>query len=352
MRKRRILVAPINWGLGHATRCIPIIRKLEEQDFEPVIASDGPALLLLKKEFSHLKYYELPSYNITYTTKGSHLKWKLLKDTPSILQNIKKEKAVTKKIVEEENLSGIISDNRFGVRYKHLPNVFITHQLNVLSGNTTYLSSKLHQKYIKKFDECWIPDAPGNNNLSGFLGHLKNPEKKIRYLGILCRFEKKEIPIENDIMVLLSGPEPQRSLLEKKLLAVFSKTNKKVIFVRGVISETPFHQENPNLTIHNYLYGTALETSLISSDLIIARSGYTTIMDLARLEKKAFFIPTPGQFEQEYLASRMKKLGVADWCQQDEFSSSRLWNSEKYYGLRDPGFACDFSKLFSLFKGK
>lgn len=352
MHKRRILVAPINWGLGHATRCIPIIQKLQEQQFEPVIASDGPALLFLKKEFPHLKHFELPSYNITYTTKGSLLKWKLLMNTPSILQNIQKEKAVTKEIVEEENLSGIISDNRFGVRHKHLPNVFITHQLHVLSGKTTYLSSKLHQKYITKFDECWVPDAPGKQNLSGFLGHLKNPEENIRYLGILSRFKKKEVPINNDIMVLLSGPEPQRSLLEEKLLAVFSNSNKKIIFVRGVISETPFHHENSSLIIHNYLCGAKLEASISSSELIVARSGYSTIMDLARLGKKAFFIPTPGQYEQEYLASRMKKLGIADWCRQDEFSSSKLWNADGYYGLRDPGFVCDFSNLFTLFKSK
>lgn len=352
MRKRRILVAPLNWGLGHATRCIPIIRKLEEQQFEPVIASDGPALFLLKKEFPHLKNFELPSYNITYTTKGSLLKWKLLIDTPSILKNIKKEKAATKEIVEVENLSGIISDSRFGVRHKHLPNVFITHQLNVLSGKTTYLSSKLHQKYIRKFDECWVPDAPGSKNLSGFLGHVKDRQENTRYLGILSRFEKKEIPQENDIMVLLSGPEPQRSLLEEKLLEAFRKTDRTILFVRGVISETPFQHENSRLTIHNYLWGSELENALNSSKLIIARSGYTTIMDLARLEKKAFFIPTPGQFEQEYLASRMTKLGIAPSCQQDEFESSRLLDAERYYGLADPGFIFDFTKLFGLFKGE
>ncbi len=352
MRKRRILVAPINWGLGHATRCIPIIRNLEEQQFEPVIASDGPALLLLKKEFPYLRHYELPSYNITYTSRGSLLKWKLLMDTPSILQKIKKEKAVTKKIVEEENLSGIISDNRFGVRYKHLPNVFITHQLNVLSGNTTYLSSKLHQRYIQKFHECWVPDAPGSKNLSGFLGHLKSPEDNVRYLGILSRFEKSETPLEYDIMVLLSGPEPQRSLLEEKLLKAFWTTNKKILFVRGVISDAPFDNKNSNLEIHNYMWGAELEKALNSSKMVVARSGYTTVMDLAKLEKRAFFIPTPGQFEQEYLASRMKKLGIADSCTQDEFDSSRLQNAEKYYGLSDPGFVCDFSTLFSLFKGK
>lgn len=352
MHRKRILVAPLNWGLGHATRCIPLIRKLEEKEFEPVIASDGAALQLLKKEFPYLKTFELPSYNITYTTKGSLLKWKLLMDTPSILKNIKKEKEATKSLVEQENLSGIISDSRFGVRYKHLTNVFITHQLNVLSGNTTYLSSKLHQKYIRKFDECWVPDAPGTRNLSGNLGHVRNPGENIKYMGILSRFEKKEIPQVYDIMVLLSGPEPQRTLLEEKLLLSFRDTDQKILFVRGVINEDNFSSKNPNLTLHNYMFGAELETALNSSRLIVSRSGYTTLMDLAKLDKKAFFIPTPGQFEQEYLAARMTKLGIAASCSQEDFTPSRLKNAEDFYGLSDPGFTCSFSGLFSLFEGK
>jgi uncharacterized protein (TIGR00661 family) len=352
MRKRRILVAPLNWGLGHATRCIPIIRKLEEHQFEPVIASDGPALQLLKKEFPHLKSYDLPSYNITYTTKGSLLKWKLLMRTPCIVKSIKREKVVTRKIVEKENISGIISDSRFGVRYKHIPNVFVTHQLNVLSGNTTYLSSRLHQILIKKFDECWVPDAPAKKNLSGFLGQSQNQQGKVHYMGILSRFEKKNVPVAHDVMVLLSGPEPQRTLLEEKLLTVFKNSEKKVLFVRGVISETSVEHENVNLNIHNYMWGKDLEKALNSSKLVVARSGYTTIMDLARLEKKAFFIPTPGQFEQEYLATRMKNLGMASFCSQKNFQSSFLVDAENSRGLSYSGFVGDFSKLFGLFQSK
>ena len=347
------MVAPLNWGLGHATRCIPLIRKLEEKEFEPVIASDGDALLLLKKEFPHLKTFELPSYNITYTNKGSLLKWKLLMDTPSILKNIKKERQATKRLVEQENLEGIISDSRFGVRYKHLTNVFITHQLNVLSGNTTFLSSRLHQKYIRKFDECWVPDAPGSKNLSGTLGHLKNAGENIKYVGILSRFEKKEIlPPKYEIMVLLSGPEPQRTLLENKLLHAFRNTQQEILFVRGVMSEVPFSNDNKNLIVHNYMFGEQLEEALNASKLVISRSGYTTLMDLARLGKKAFFIPTPGQFEQEYLAARMTKLGMAASCSQDEFTPNLLEKADKFYGLSDPGYICSFSQLFSLFEGK
>ncbi|WP_324719868.1 glycosyltransferase [Salinimicrobium sp. HB62] len=352
MRSRRILVAPINWGLGHATRCIPLIKKLEEKGFTPIIASDGAALELLKKEFPHLKAFELPSYNITYTSRGSLLKWKLLLDSPHILKNIKKEKKATRALVEKLNLHGIISDSRFGVRYKHLPNVFITHQLNVLSGNTTFLSSRIHQEYIRKYDECWVPDAPKRPNLSGFLGHLKKAGENVQYLGILSRFEKNDLERKYHYMVLLSGPEPQRGLLEKILLSRLKSSTKKILFVRGVIDDQPFEQSTPNIEVKNYLFGKELEHALNSSEIIIARSGYTTLMDLAKLEKKAFFIPTPGQFEQEYLAERMMKLGFAPYCDQRYFSLKKLETGENYSGLRDPGFVCDYSRLFSLFQSK
>lgn len=352
MRSRRILVAPINWGLGHATRCIPLIKKLEEKGFTPFLASDGAALDLLKKEFPHLRRFELPSYNITYTSRGSLLKWKLLLDSPHILRNIKKEKRATKLLVEKLNLHGIISDSRFGVRYKHLPNVFITHQLNVLSGNTTFLSSRLHQQYIRKYDECWVPDAPGKPNLSGFLGHPRNASEAVKYMGIISRFEKQDLPQIYDYMILLSGPEPQRSLLEEILLREIKRSHKNILFVRGKIDNTPSPVISENISVKNYLFGQELETALNSSKMIIARSGYTTLMDLAKLGKKAFFIPTPGQFEQEYLAERMSKLGFAASCKQQDFNLEKLEKTGNYSGLSDPGFICDYNRLFSLFKSK
>ena len=150
--KKRILVASLNWGLGHATRCIPIINVLIEQGFEPIIASDGVALALLKKEFPNILCLELPSYNITYPKKGKYFKLKLIKNVPKLLRTIKAEEKATKNIVNKFGIKGIISDNRLGVYNKQVSSVFITHQLRVLSGNTTWLSTKIHQKMIKKFD--------------------------------------------------------------------------------------------------------------------------------------------------------------------------------------------------------
>ena len=170
-KQKTILVAPLHWGLGHATRCIPIINELLKHSFNVLLGSDGAALLLLRKEFPQLEYIELPPYNITYPKKGEFFKLKLFLKLPKIKKTMNSEKKMVKKLVEEGRIDGIISDNRLGIRSKNVPSVFITHQLNVLSGNTSYFSSKMHQKIIKKYDACWIPDVSGSINLSGKLGH-------------------------------------------------------------------------------------------------------------------------------------------------------------------------------------
>ena len=354
MRKKRILVATLNWGFGHATRCIPIIRELHNHGFEPVIASDGQAGDLLQKEFPHLTYIELPSYNIQYAKNGNYLKWKLMMDSPRILNAIKAEKKLTKKLVTDYDLKGIISDNRFGVRSNKLKsNVFITHQLNVLSGNTSFLSSYFHQNYIKKFDQCWVPDSEDEKNLSGRLGHLPKKPENLKYIGPLSRLKKTEVPVIYDYLVLLSGPEPQRSILESILIHELKNTDHKILFIRGVITEeTQVGTNNPNINIKNYLYGSALQEALNCSRYIISRSGYTTLMDLAKLEKKAFFIPTPGQNEQEYLAERLKKLKIAPSCTQEDFEISKLAEIENYEGLSNFGNHIIFRDLFAFFEGE
>lgn len=350
--KKKILIAPLNWGLGHATRCVPIINALMEHDFIPIIASDGAALSLLSKEFPDLETLELPSYNITYSKKGYFLKFKLLRDTPKILKTIRQEQDAIKSIVKTHAVDGIISDNRFGVYHRDVPSVFITHQLKVLSGNTTWLSTKLHQKTINKFDECWVPDVLGTTNLSGKMGHINHPKFNIKYIGPLSRFQKTACATSYDILVLLSGPEPQREILEGKLLKEFKKYQGDVLFIKGVVENEQTIQKTGNLTIFNFMTTEALEISLNSSHLIVARSGYTTIMDLAKLGKKAFFIPTPGQFEQNYLAQRMQEQNLAPFCRQEDFRLEKIKDIENFKGLKTFDNAVNFTELFSLFKGK
>ena len=347
--KKRILVAPLNWGLGHATRCIPIINALIDNNFEPVIASDGVALTLLKKEFPDLSTIELPSYNVTYAKNGKYFKLKLLKDSPRLLKAIKAEKKAINYILENHDIAGIISDNRLGVRNKKVPSVFITHQLNVLSGNTTWLSTKMHKKIIKKFNECWVPDTDSDINLSGKLGHVKSFDITTKYIGPLSRFTRHKKEIKNDIMVLISGPEPQRTLLEEKLMVELKNYSGRVVFVKGLMEEEQAIHVFDNITVYNFMTSELLEKTINESDLIISRSGYTTVMDLAKLSKKAFFIPTPGQFEQEYLAKRLTELGLVPSCNQDDFSLQKLEKIKDYKGLKKFDFEIDFKDLLNLF---
>lgn len=350
--KKKILVAPLNWGLGHATRCIPIINALLIDNFEPIIASDGSAMALLKKEFPELICLELPSYNVNYSKKSYFLKLKLLKDAPKILKTIKAEKNATEQIVETYKIDGIISDNRFGVYSNRVPSVFMTHQLQVLSGNTTWLSTKIHQNIIRKFDECWVPDTIGVKDLSGKLGHTNRSDTDVKYIGPLSRFKKLNCNIRYDVMVLLSGPEPQRGILEEKLFSEFKNYDGKVLFVKGNVEKEQTREQVGNITIHNYLMGTKLEKALNESNLIVSRSGYTTIMDLAKLGKKAYFIPTPGQFEQEYLAKRLSDQGVAPSCKQQDFNLEKLEEASNYKGLETYDDDINYKELFQLFKSK
>lgn len=340
----------MNWGIGHATRCIPIINQLLKLNFNPIIASDGDALLLLQKEFPFIKTIELPSYHIQYPKNGKFLKWKLLLDSPRIIRAIRKEKKKTQEIVAQENISGIISDNRYGVYSKGIPSVFITHQLTVLSGNTSFISSKIQQNLIQKFDECWIPDVDLELNFSGNLSKSKNVINS-KYLGLLSRFQKEQLEIKYDLLVLLSGVETARKRLEVKLTQQLSSYNGTVLFVKGQLEENQKHKVIGNSTYVNFLLSHELEKAINGSKLIIARSGYSTIMDLAILEKKAFFIPTTGQYEQEYLASYLEEIEAAPFSSEKEFKIEMLDRVVGYKGLKYDKININ-SELFDLFHRK
>ncbi|MCW9038814.1 glycosyltransferase [Altibacter sp.] len=349
---KTILVAPLHWGLGHATRCIPIIRALLEHGYRVMIASDGPALLLLQKEFPQLPSLELPSYDITYPKKGAYFKWSILSKLPHLRKTISEEKKLIATLVAEGRIDGLISDNRLGVRNKNIPSVFITHQLNVLSGDTTYFSSKLHQKTIKKFTACWVPDVAESPNLSGKLGHLNDPKFPVTYIGPLSRMQQRDLPVKYDILALLSGPEPQRSLLEEILVRELQDCGKRVLIVRGKVEAVQKRKTIETLEIVNYMNSSELETAINQSDVVVSRSGYTTLMDLAALQKKAFFIPTPGQYEQEYLAKRLKEQGLVPCCKQERFTAAKLLKIPFYKGLQEFKPSANFKELFRLFEGE
>ena len=352
IRNKTILVAPLNWGLGHATRCIPIIRLLEDEGNKVIMASDGASLKLLKKEFPNTTAIELPGYGISYPLKGVHFKTKLLANSPQLLKAIRKERKVLDHLITKHQIEGVISDNRLGLSTNKVPTVFITHQLKVLSGKTTWLSTYIHNMYIKRFDECWVPDYEGSLNLSGVMGHPKKKVIPTTYIGPLSRMIATEEDIKYKAIALLSGPEPQRSLLEQKLLLELKKISGKVLIVQGIVEKRPRTITKGNMEIVNFLTTPLLEKAINSSEFVISRSGYTTIMDLACMGKKAFFIPTPGQAEQEYLAKRLKEQGMIPFCTQDDFKIKKLSNIPVYKGFEHTTSLPDLRQYFGLFERK
>lgn len=348
----KILVAPLNWGLGHASRCIPIIYALKDNNFTPIIASDGASLQLLKKEFPNDIFETLPDYNIEYSENGKDFRFKIFKQLPNLFFEIRKEKKILGEIIKKYAISGIISDNRPGIFSNKIPSVYITHQVNVLSGNTSWISSKFHQHFIKKYTECWVPDVSEKLNLSGKLSHENVNLKNLKYIGPLTRFKKKNLSKKHDLLVVLSGPEPQRTLLEEKLRIELSEFKGTILFVKGMVEKEQKIVTQNNFTFYNFMESDELEIAIQESEYVICRSGYSSIMDLAFLSAKAFLIPTPGQFEQEYLSKRFKKEGSVPSCAQHKFTLDKLQKIDIYSGFRTYNFNQDWAKLFTCLQSK
>lgn len=324
MNAARILVASLDWGLGHATRCIPIIRELIIRQCQVELAGSGAAAKLLQAEFPELPFHALPAYNIQYPKNGGAFISKIIRQIPRILNTIQKEHLWLKQKQHEHHWDLIISDNRYGLWHSEIRTVFITHQLQIISGwgqYTDLLLRQLHYKMIHRFTHCWVPDQAKEPHLAGTLSHPKKLPHNIHYIGPLSRLAHDEKVEEQNIVVALSGPEPQRSLLEEKLINLFKGkqwTNQQIDILRGLPDSAPIPAATGNIRFINHLNSIEFAKIMSSATLVICRSGYSSIMDLIRLGKKALLIPTPGQTEQEYLAKWLGEQKLFISCSQDD----------------------------------
>jgi hypothetical protein len=219
----------------------------------------------------------------------------------------------------------VISDNRYGFTHPGVPSAILTHQLGVISGlgkEADGLLRRFLYGYIDRFSQCWVPDLPGESNLAGVLSHPgRLPKAPTRYLGLLSRFDPHPDPIPTDLLILLSGPEPQRSLLEAMIIAQLGEGSGKVTLVRGLPSGGAGLALPRNVEMHHHLPAFELARRIAGARKIICRPGYSTLMDLLRLGKSAVLVPTPGQTEQEYLAYSLAPKGwFAQMLQDDRFS--------------------------------
>lgn len=311
---KKILIAPLDWGLGHATRCVVLIQNLLQLGCQVSVAAGGNIKALLQKEFPEITILQLSGYNITYVKHKRLLPLKILQQLPKILKTISYENKWLCDLLVNQSFDAVISDNRYGFFSNKIPSVFITHQLQVQT-NIAWLDSLLQQynyRYINKFNECWVPDLKGKLNVAGKLSHPKKlPETNVKYIGPLSRFEKKKTAkIKYKWMAIISGPEPQRSIFEQKIFESATKINGLFLIVRG-LPEAEEKLRVPGCEVYNHLSTTDMQTAIEASELIISRCGYTTVMEIIALQKRAVLIPTPGQTEQEYLA---KHLMQQNWC--------------------------------------
>ncbi len=335
-KQKRILICPLNWGLGHATRCIPIIRLLLQKNANITIATDGRALELLKQEFPELKFIHLQGYDVEYPIWGPMI-LKIVVAIPQIIKRIKEEHALLDKLIDEHSIDVVISDNRYGCWNKKVKSIFITHQLMLKSPIGEKMLHKKILRYIADYDECWIPDYEGATNLSGELAHKYEVQKNTFFVGALSRFDTTTKPDETneyDVMAIISGPEPQRTLFENLIINQLKQTDLKALVVCGK-TELGCNKKNiGKIDIVSHLKTTEMLQAICSSALIIARSGYSTVMDLASIGKKAIFIPTPGQTEQEYLANLFTEKKIAFSQTQYAFNlKDALKKSKKYSGF-------------------
>mgnify|MGYP003339457003 CR=1 FL=1 len=322
--KRRVLVAPLDWGLGHATRCIPLIRQLEEQGAEIWLAGEGPQETLLRAEFPHLPFLTLKGYRIQYSRSGKFMIWKMLRQIPAIKKAIRYEHEWLKKMFADLPFDEVISDNRYGLHHPNINSIIITHQLRIKTGLgslTENILQRWNYTYLEKFDQCWIPDLENDHALAGELSHPdRKPSMPVTYLGPLSRFISLNIPTrKNKLLIILSGPEPQRTILEEKIFRDIAHYDGEATVVRGLPSSQTHVPSTGMINIYNHLSSEELNKEMNEAELVIARSGYSTIMDSFTLGKKCIFIPTPGQTEQEYLGNYLQKNGRALCVQQKTF---------------------------------
>jgi hypothetical protein len=307
--ERHWLIAALNWGLGHATRMVPVIRYAQDRGVHITLAGDGAVLAVWRDAFPELPQLELPGYGISYQAKGPFWLWMAVQ-MPQIANAVAAERKMVSEWIAQHPTDAIISDNRYGVCHPEVHSVLISHQLSPfmpkgMGWAGPFVRGRL-DRHIRQFNEWWVPDRDDDSALVPALWQRSPFAGKASTIGWLSRLEPGSPsgpPL--DLLVLLSGPEPQRNMMEAKLLAELKHFTGTWLMAGGRPGTA---SSDPRLV--PYLTPDALSESLTTARCVIARTGYSTVMELLRFRKKAILIPTPGQTEQEYLGEVLHDKGL------------------------------------------
>lgn len=317
-----LLIAILDWGLGHASRCVPLVKAWQEEGKRVTVASAGSALMLLEASLEEVDFIELPAYAVRYPTRS--MIWNMGVQSPRLWWVMKKEHRILSDYVRQEGVDMIVSDGRFGCWSKAVKSVWLAHQLQIQHQQSwlAWIMNKGYHTFVRGyFAEVWVPDLEGEDSLAG---DLARPITGLphRYLGALSRFAGRKLeevaqkPYQ--WLALLSGPEPQRSYLEEELVAFLKTLNVPALLVRGVPGSTKPQPITAKLSVVDWLLGDQLATTISQAERLICRSGYSTLLDAYHWQKPLLLVPTPGQTEQEYLAKYWASRGWAEWKKQGE----------------------------------
>ena len=303
---------------------------------------------MLRAEFPTLQFLHLKGYRIRYSNHKRFLPIKILWQLPKILNTVIKEHRWLKKTIIKHSIDAVISDNRYGLWTKRIPAVFITHQLQIKGPNKWIerVLRKVNYQQINKFQNCWVPDYCNSPNLAGKLSHpIKLPSISVEYIGALSRFTlNTKSTIIYDVMILVSGPEPQRTIFEKLVTRQLVNFTGKALLVRGLPAENEIPKSFEQLTIVNHLPAIEIAAAIQASNFVISRAGYTTIMDMVKLGKKCILVPTPGQTEQEYLAFNLQDQGICMAAKQQHFNLEKCLRTAENFSYRLPHYNMEVYK--------
>ncbi len=353
LNPKQILIAPLDWGLGHTARCVPLIRHIRALGHHPIVAGNASQQAFIQQTFGAIDFIHLDGYNITYSKWNRFAQAGLLSQLPRLHKTIRNEHQWLQELSQRIHIDGIISDNRYGLYHASIPSVIMTHQLMVLSGMGSMMDraiQKVHYKYLEQFGNTWVVDIPGSVNLAGKLSHPHILPTASKYIGLLSRFEEKELQdtTEETLLILLSGPEPQRSILSRILWQQATRYNGKVVFVEGSDTAVPKVIIPPHITYHKRLTDKQLAPILQAANMVVCRSGYSTLMDVIALRKKAILIPTPGQTEQAYLARHIHAQGIYYATKQREFNLDAALKGAAGFPYHLPSFPGAYSMYKSI----
>lgn len=312
-----VLVCPIDWGLGHASRVIPLIYNFRKAGHKVFIAGSGKSGMLLKSTFNDLTFLDLPCSEVKYFFRGKLFFLNIFLQLPALIFSAIRDNIYLKRLIKVYRINIVVSDNRYGLFSRSTRNIIVTHQISpVLPGLLKWAEYPVYcilKMLIHRFDECWIPDFSGENNLSGKLSHRFRLPENAKYIGILSRFSVIKPLSENeqfDIVIVLSGPQPELGRLTRKIIDQAKDTDQKILIICGLQNLQDMHSEEQNLRIVSHLEPSKFRNALEHALVVICTAGYSGIMDLVEINKPAILIPTDGQSEQEYLVKYLQSQGI------------------------------------------